>query len=392
MQKSIIISLGLMVISSSAGLAQQTNSTVWQNIKRSDQSLWASHVKWNVTSIKPGDLKVDVTKYVAETEALARQQGKSDEEVKSLANWARSYAPKLKSGSTQYGTIEFLYDSQATLADVSWGPVNGAKEDKALGRSFDFYDGSNVVTIKGAGADIPKMGVLRRDGLPGLRSSAGNFALPQLLIGYPLSGIFSPEDTKISQEKPDVVLLEKTLKSPRDTTPRASGGLEGLVVRATISKSHWRILNIDFWSPYSKRTMFSLSASGYKQYASGVWFPSEVISRTIPQPQSKEIYQLESAVFNDEVDTSPLKRPLPIGASMNDFRFSPRPGVSYVIRKGGVPGDATILKMVEEREKSRKSGERQQQLTTVRNIALPIGALLLVGGLIWWRRSRQTSI
>ena len=391
MQKSLFPLCAVMLVGSSAAKAQQqTESQVWRNIALADKALQSSHIKWEITVVTPGSTKVDVAKYVAETEALARQQGKSEEQVKSLSEWARNYAPQMKAGFTQHGDGEFLYNSKSTLANVGWGPVDGSKEAKPLGRSIDFYDGLNVITLKGTGDGVPKMGVLRRDGLPGLRSSANLFARPQLLIGHPVREIFNPSDTNIVDNKADTVTLEKTLKSPQDATPRAGGGLEGLVVRATISKSHWRLMSIDFWSPFSKRTMFRLSASGYQRSPLGVWFPSEVTSVSIPEPQSSEIYRLKSASFNAQVDTRPLDRPLPIGASMNDFRFSPRPGVSYVIRKGGVPGDATILKMVEEREQAEQSNVRHAQLTTVRNIALPIGALLLVGGLVWWCRSRQT--
>lgn len=367
--------------------AQENMSSYLSKINENSKRIESSRTKWKESSIRQPEASLYVEKIIAKSEDNLRLKGASEERIKKVEKAAREEISSLMSGSEQTTLLTCVLHRETFLCEViSSPPVPiGSPSANLDSYAINYYNGKDSIAVN---REILKANQSAKNALwlgnfmRGGQEIMPNVGLKNLSF---LTGASKFEEIssgfKFFNESNEFLVLEKTKKEP----------VPGKI-RITFSKKIWRPVLEEFINSANNKIIYSIESTGYRSYVDGVSFPSKVVTKSFRGNGalgSKETYELVSAEFNALADVSCLQKPLPIGAIINDYRFAPRPGARYKIRKGGIPSDATVLKLVEEREANDLSGKRQQQVSTARNIALPIGTLLMVGGLVWFRRSRR---
>lgn len=371
--------------------AQPSSAPLLQEIRSADQKIDASQTRWQVIEIRKPIGQINVEEVIAKNAAQARQHGATKEVITQQSTSLRQTIAELKAGTEQTSILSCTRQGSMTWCEVANAlpvPIGTSSSGELKSYNINYYDGKNAISVD---RSVLQPNETAKDAFwLGSLNRKQQYAMPNVgiqnlpsLVGVPL---FSDEDLpkfQITGETKDSAILSKTVDEP---SPR--------IISIALSKNTWRPLVEESINRANNKVIWRRSWVECKQYSGGIWFPNEVkleFFRSNGEVSSSRYYKLLSAKFNGDANTSQLNKPFPVGAIINDYRFAPRPGARYKIRKGGIPSDATVLDLVERREKNDVAGKRQQQLTTVRNIALPIGALLLVGGFFWWRRSRQTA-
>ncbi len=369
--------------------AQSSLKSYLSKIQSAEEQIKQSRTKWKKTSVRQPGQKIDVEEFVAKHEAVLRKSGATEKYIREIARADRETAAEFMAGSQQATIFTCAHQENATWCEIASAPpvAIGASSSEPVSYNINYYDGKTSIVVdravlepKQTAKDAFWMGSLKRNGDDVMR----NVGIKNLsfLVGDPwsdknLSGF------RIVKESNDSVTLEKFDQEPIP-----------VIKRLTFSKAHWRPILEETINSYTNKPLHRTRFMDYQFYKEGVWFPNKVISESFRgsgKAGSSESYELISAAFNSAADVSILQKPLPVGAIINDYRFDPRPGARYKIRKGGIPGDATVFKLVEEREANDVAENRQQQLSTARNFVLPLGALLMVGGFLWLRRSRANA-
>lgn len=209
-------------------------------------------------------------------------------------------------------------DAQTVCAEV----VQPDENIKMVSHILDVFDGTNVIQVVGEGLNTPTKGTLRRDVKGKLSFSAASPVRPMFLFAAPITQIFTPENTTISEGPDNTIILECLLpyKYP-------------MLGRMTVSKQHWRPTDLVTSNPGSKRVHTHFVLDNYHEYAEGIWFPSHILEMNISEAGSKTSdseYRLVKLHLNTQVDTAPL-HPLCLRA-----RTSPT-FASATIRASGLP-------------------------------------------------------
>ena len=141
----------------------------------------------------------------------------------------------------------------------------------------------------------------------------------------------------------------------------------------------------------------------------GVWFPSHVEleflygrglrlangkKATDADFFAKDTYTLVKVKFGEQADTSILDSPIPQGSFISDNRFAPRRSVRYRADKGVLPKDEAVMRMLEQQEQEQAQEveqQKQQQLRKFALFGLPLGALIMGLGVVFWMRSRRST-
>ncbi len=385
----VVLLLGICLISAQQASAQQDLKDYYDELTNTSQNINASQTQWKKHLVEQPSPSLDVEKMVARGQAAAKQRGASDADISQIGEVNRQIGEQSKAGTEQTTLFSCVHQGSTTWCEIAGSlsvPLN-SPPGKLESYRINYDDGQNIISVDRAvlkpgqmAKDVLWVGTLNRQGKY-VMADVGKENLP-FLVGTPYFGEELPRFRLVKQNS-ETVTVEMPLDKP---SPR--------VLRVVVSKVAWRPVSEEMINQFNQKAIWSRSWEQYQQYSGNVWFPTQVVTkrfRSTGALYSTETYELLEAKFNDSADTSILKKPFPVGARISDYRFHPKPEANYKIRKGGIPGDATVLKLVEKREANAAAAKRQQQLSTARNIALPTGALLLVGGLIWWRRSRQTS-
>ncbi len=319
--------------------------------------------------------------------AKARQNGDTKEQIAAMEENERNFSEKTLEGYTHASTLRFIFDGKRILGDsiqlgfIPFGAefLPSPSKNEAV-HTVDYFDGENVVNMNTMGTLYPKEGVVSRDPTMNLKFTAPGMLLPQFLFGKPFDSSFA-EDATVVERGENGILVRKKINE---------GAYKGYTCFLRINQKIRRPTEFFVTTGKQENKILHLETANWEQFGQ-IWFPRRIEVDLAPHQKGHsniEKYHIVSASFNDGVDTSALEKAVVPGTALNDHRFSPRVGVRYTVRKKLPPDDA-VLKMVQKREVDDKELEKRSRLTTARNIAFPSGALLMVGGLIWLRRSRR---
>jgi hypothetical protein len=380
------------------------SSTLWPEVANFRPRPHAGHVVWNGSlTLQPqatNDQRIEELAALAGEKA--RQNGNPESLVTQIVANTRINLRNDRSGWTQHSTLSFTWNNSKVLADcarVIGGVLDGKSTSPAgtLSQRFiEFYDGRNFLTFSGVGTDYPKECRLIRTSEPQFVNTLRRFGDEIFLAQGAPSRFFPPERSQMSLGEGDTIVLTRKLADPNATPPAfvsspllQAGNPTDTDVTLTLARNPLR--PIKFVASQGRIPIATYQASDFQTFSDGVVLP-QVVTITLGDGKAiGENYRLRSAAFNRNADLSSLDNPVVKGTKINDFRFGLSRGVRYVVRKR-FPPDETVLRMVQQKEKDDADAQRQQQSRTVRNIALPTGALLLVGGLFWYRRTRQSKI
>lgn len=349
----------------------------------------SSQSDWKLVYTRQPVSHLDVEEIVAKHKKLLRDKGETEDYISQIERADRETVASFKIASEQTTYISCVYSSGiywckvASAFPVAVGSVPGELKTQIINYYNENLQENIVVDRSASQPQLPNksafwLGYLKRDQgqiMPNV--GAGNISF--LFTAKPSEEIESLSKFDLAQDLPQQFVLE-------DKDQKG-----GIAKRITFSKSSWKPILEEKINLRDGKPIQRIEFTQYHIYDGGIWMPMKVMKSSFNGKGavgSTWVYELLNVKFNSSADVSNIQMPLPVGAIINDYRFAPRPGARYKIRKGGIPGDKTVLDLVEKREANDVQLKRRMQLTTARNIALPIGALLLIGGLIWWRRSR----
>ncbi len=386
------ITLCFVFCFSLSSLAQcQQKKEIWQAIEKQDSLIKSAKITWQGSILSFPEKNYDLQQAKVNIAQQARKQNLPPEAVK---QWEAAAVQAIQSqilGSEQKFEKTFVVEWPRVKGEVMWAAKTDlqgvVQKGFAASRDVDYFDGKNLVEMRGGAkseTDYPQRGVVSKNSSLQMQYTAFRFGDAQFLFGAPLSQIV--KEGNMDQVTSQEVIFR--LKAPETSS------WKGLPVTIFVSRQYRRLTSLEVRSP-DGFLFFRQKATDWKQYADGIWFPNKIVATLFTGESKlavKEELSLTAAAWNASADLNELRPTVvvPKGTVLDDLRFTPRRPIRYKVRKQ-LPPDESVLRMIEEHEKKDVQGERQQQLTTVRNIALPVGALLFIGGLIWWRRSRQTS-
>ncbi len=333
---------------------------------------WTYHLSVPPAPVAAGD------EAVSEIKQWAKKNNASPEAIKEYEVWAKSRVKAHSAQQNYFSVVKVTFKDGDYLFDTS-ADKSKPSTDPQPWRFIDYKQGDLMVQLSGTPPEsYPLHGSVTRFGATGFDRVASRLYEANLLSGTP--AMLPPDAKKVGAKAgtSSFTLPLKTKEFQRaDSSPYnltlelfdATRRIKSLQVqRKDAQKPAMTIVGSDFTSDeVAQKIVVQLGANG-----------------------AREEYNIQSVNFGPSADLSALNNPVPPKTKLEDYRWAPRPGVQYQVRQK-LPPDPTILKLVEQRERNDAAAEQQAKLTTTRNIALPLGALLLVGGIIWWRRSRQTS-
>lgn len=374
----------------------------WSALHLADSQIYASHTQWKCVLTQQPRPHLDVEKLLARTEAEWREEGENGEELNQhLAN-DRQLLTQEVHGWNQLSLLKFLHQGDKTRCAITSGnraPIGTLMETLlTITGTIDFYDGrdstvveteENVVDGK---AKTHFSGRIKRDGseiMPHV--GAANVSM---LTGASLFQDYRAEDSSMRGGANNTIVIE------RQTFIKVKQASFPLLTRWFISKQTWRPVTMETqWNvpatkdfPANTTMRQRIHFLDYQRYPGGIWWPSHILDERLglhpeTKPPISYDYKLVKAEFNEYVDPALLERPLPAGTSITDYRFSPRPKVSYVIKKN-IPSDEEVLKVVKQREAEDKVGQTPKQSAFP---LIPLGLSFLILGGVFWKRSRPMA-
>ena len=408
---STILVSQLLVINGAVGQNRvDPNSDVWREIEQSDAQMQKSRTEWKLLHLNVPDARGDIDATAERAAAQVKSQGASEKAQKSFAAAARESAQQQKSGFVFRSVLEITRNSSATLCDVVQNaPESNSKENlkPSVGKAhfIDYYDGKNMVFLEGMQSDNLLRGELIRQKNAVLKHSIPTIYHELFLTGNSITKVFPPSNTVIKKESGYGLVLET------QTQQQLSDEISiPIILRATISKKVWRPLHLEIIRPNEKNIVVQkFEASDYQRLPDGVWFPRQIdvfqlygkgtpISPGRVATENdffyKDTYTLVRADFGGRADVSVLNSPIPQGPIIADSRFAPRSSVRYKAMKGVLPDDAKIMRMLEEQEQEQAQDAAQQKQQKRQQFALfglPLGALIVGLGVVFWMRSRRST-
>jgi len=343
---------------------------------------------WNRTLVvDPVDnANGDVYKEKAKQQLIASGQP-SDVAEKTASDMAQSFVMSSK-GMSQSSTVDITRYQNTTLCKiVASSPV--FKEGVADYQSaliINYSDGKNFVSLdSGDGKQYPKHAEITRDYSKELQDVSKDYGIFIYLSLQPVDKFFLPSDPQSPLASGE--LSEVTHKI---------NGTPPILYRAVLNANSSVPTKVEAFLGDSKKPFKVYKADDIQSLGGGV-FVARHISIEAFDEVGKQIwkadYQLLKSAFGRDVDLSVLdtKKIVPKGTTVADSRLGEGKTVLYRIRNGGFPSDASVEKLV-----AKKGGSIQQSTTEKQSASrfyvMPIGLLLFVGGLFWFRRTRQTKV
>ena len=353
--RATIVAGGLLV-SASVTQAQQTPVQAvapaqFQKLIAANSNITACHVVWKrVQRLKPM-ASVDPDKVQSRAVSNALEQGKSEEQAQLAGQSARRDAVRRKEGQTINSIDDFVRIGTSVLSKIEH------PDPSYRNRSLEFSDGKNSlyadVQVKGK-LNNPTTGEITSNPEDVLRMSTGGNHTARLLLGIPLNQDFGTSNPALSAKATSLSLLPNG-----DVSVERAGRFENNESQDadvfTFDAKNLRLSSYDRFTlnavvkkdrsvELNKGELYtSVSATGYKQYADGIWFPSKVV---MTWPDSSSEYTLVSAKFNEDVDASELKLPF---VNVTDFRFGSGPkAVVYNVESGKLPSDEQVKALIKD--------------------------------------------
>ena len=376
--------------------AAQTTDSIWERLKVAGNRVNSSQITWlRTTTVAPSPSPLseqDVQKIAASTRQEGEKHHDTEEQIQTLTKKFTAIARRHAQGYTKTNTMAFLHQGQTTRCDVF-------TQEKTY-FAIDYYDGTNIVALIGFDKDPtsgvkPNQGTLVRGDKP-LSYSAIRSGDLLFMVGQPVTEVFHPEDSKLQQNSDGSVTLEKPQK------------LQELdcVLRLHLSKEDLTPISMDYLRKGSSQPLFRWTVGHKKMYPGGVAFPEEFKFEAFngaKQVTLTEDYTIVKVAFNKAADLTELR--VPPGSVIDDMRFGQANIASYTLNtKGILPTDEKVkdLLLKQGRPVDSKTGKSDAApanaeatqaapdslaASTYSEASLALGALMILGGCLLWRRS-----
>ena len=370
-----------------------------ETLREANSHVNAAHVVWErVQHINP-IAEANPDQWQARAVEEARQQGMTEEQAQLAGKAERREAVRSKQGRVINSTLDMVRVGDSVLSKIEHTNLNYQS------RSLEFSDGkiSLFAQLKSKGkSDNSPVGTLTSDPKDILRLSMSGDQVARFLLGIPLDQNFGRANPALSDQgvfltslpNGDISLEQaarkenKKLINPVAFTFSKEGlypnSFEKFDIALQVEKNN-KIKVVKAGSDAR------VTATDYKQYENGIWFPSHV---TVKWPNATTEYTLVSAEFNDNVDPAELKLP---SLKVTDSRFGSGPQtVVYNVKSGTLPSDEQVKALIED-DRQAMAAKQEGAQATARNpkmAALPVAAglaLISFGGWLLNANRRKNS-
>ncbi len=304
---------------------------VRKELEQANSKIEACHVVWKrVLRIAPLSAEdADPEKWAASALKQAREAGETEEKAQELAAMERREALRSQKGRE----IEFLFD-YTRVANRVLCITEQFPSPTQQSKTLEYFDGTNFMR-----ADLEfdhkvlsyQRGEVRRHTEDVVSYSVGGEQVMRLLLGFALDQEFGPRNPRLTDKN-------STLKDERpglfsvvqEPYLRDTGSNTKTWTRFNVFNFDKQRLSLQSIENYDSNLIFLdkkitfkrgdisslLTASDYKQYEGGIWYPSKI---TVKSNNITQEYSLVEAQFNDEVKPSSVL--LPADILITDGRF-----------------------------------------------------------------------
>lgn len=351
------------------------NAANWQKIEEADAKLHSVRLEWSYARIIGPQPPMPEEVYKNSADQL-REKGMSEKAIKRIVKSLRASDKEQEHGIKYNGEMECLRIDKEMRLNMTFSRISGNTRtpEKLI---INYTDGNTGLLIDrtkvGSKSPIPQWGrvVTNPDPLKTMIAVPGS--LYQLvLFAKPLTILFPPAETKMTDNGEDTLILE---------TVENAGSDFPVTIRAVVSKTSWRPVKIERFPPHTTTPSKVFEASAFHDYGNGVWLPTRF---TYKMPAIQDIISctLQKAVIGETIPDEDIK--IMYGPYIQDCRFDGC--IQYKLVSGIIPDEEKVEEM--------KSGVNSEiPDATDGNIPMlapPLFALFLVGlaGLAFWVETR----
>lgn len=396
MKKHFYLSSTLLTSVTLASQAMSYGQTsapdAWSQIETANGKIQASDVIWRsvLTERSHEPLTAEKTREIlARSKAKAEQDGLTGQELADAVQLTKDTLATRETGQRINSDLHFVRVGNTLKVDINWGDTKD--------RGIEYFDGRNGLfletMVKGEKSKL--VAYINPEARYILSHSAPNYQAARFLTGMPLAEQYSPLNPSFDNSNSSVNMEEGKISVERRVAPGQAGVAQEYpaLLRLNLSKDYLPVSYEDrntIGKDASGGLLGTVAISDYKQYGSGIKFPSKVV---IDTGVYKVEYYLQSAKFNGQVDPSQLK--LPAGTFVVDSRFGRGPDtVTYSMKDGKPFSDTQVRRLLG--EKPKKIAELQKAhvagLTPVSSsskvplMPLVVGVFMLMAGVALWRK------
>jgi len=355
--------------------ARADNAANWQKIHEVDSKLQSASLDWHYTrTVGPHPVPPEET--YQRLEEQLRKNGLNAEAVKNDVASSRAFDKELAQGIEYDGILRCLRMKNEMRLDKTFSSKSGGtRSPKKM--IIDYTDGKTGLFIDGTDVNskslIPQWGRVVSNVDPSKTLiDAQDSSYRLLLFGMPLTSVFPPAKTKMTDNGNGTITLE-TVESTDSDFP--------VTIRGVISKTSWRPVKIERLPPLTTSPTAIFEASDFHVYENGVLLPTHF---TYKDPANSDTISctLQKAIIGQEIPDKDIK--IMYGPNIQDCRFDGC--IQYKLISGIIPNKEKVEEM-----KSAIPAQKVPQKGNVPMLAPPLFALFLtaMGGLVFWVETRK---